>query len=84
MLSSPVRDPTCAAALGAWNLNHWTDREIPRIYILKTHQNLKKQKATMRSACKNIYLFSYSVKIIFMMNPLDSEHEYELRHLVTV
>ena len=38
----------------------------------------------MRSACKNIYLFSYSVKIIFMMNPLDSEHEYELRHLVTV
>ena len=34
-LSSPTRDRTCALALEAWSLNHWTAREVPRGHCFK-------------------------------------------------
>ena len=34
-LSSPTRDLTRTAAVEAWNLNHWTIREVPRRAILE-------------------------------------------------
>ena len=30
-LSSPAREQTCVSTLGAWSLNHWTTREVPRV-----------------------------------------------------
>ena len=33
-LSSPARDQTRAPAVGAWSLNHWTTREVPKAYFI--------------------------------------------------
>ena len=37
--SSPTRDQTHAMppAVEEWNLNHWTTREVPRVFALNHH-----------------------------------------------
>ena len=37
-LNSPTRDQTHAPVLGAWNLNHWTTREVSNYYYFLIRQ----------------------------------------------
>ena len=32
-LSSPTKDWTCTPCIGKWSLNHWTTREVPKIWF---------------------------------------------------
>ena len=33
-LSSLTRDRTCTPCFGSWSLNHWTTREVPRLFSM--------------------------------------------------